>query len=625
MISIISSTSSSNGREDCNSFQNLSSAQISVDAMLENFSEQASDPKMIVAMVGAGLAYRLTRAATLSAGMPLLSSNGAMLPTLVRGTSYSTALAAESFTFTAINRSFHASSAQHFHQEWLDSAISLGSLKLFGSFAEGQNIVLQHLCSDLGMVSAHRFTSVLGLQAASQDDFLTQLFQAEVMNWQMKAGMSFVRSFLPGISRFQNSLDLTLRSQERGFRTRSLALSPQFAFARAEELFKNETIASEENPFSSKLFAMRAEGAARSFQSREGRSVRPYVTAKLMGLVMRSRTRGVVREDYKKEILREKLIVSLPAALRAKIRKWGENYGIVFIPGMYNQFPDPTWMNLVSSAFGKGGVVVSAAVGEDRVYAEDLYATVGENRRVLQPHWQMEVAHVLRRINLALKDPALFQNTDRLVILGHSKGGLLTHALKALQLIYEANQNSFPEKFHRLYPGIQDVSPEDLGRVMEVLKKSKFVLLGSPVEGIDYNLLVELTDYLLLEGSAKGFDRRELLPYFDSVGIDPRRVDLIIHSRMPSLVQSLFRMSHPGNTLESLAYRTTGLLFYGISFLMRARQGDALLDTPHSYDPLLMTGRYNHVDVIVDLAAAVEVLELIFGNLEGSPYATRRR
>lgn len=44
-------------------FVSLTSAQLAMDVMRESFAEEATNPRMLAAMVGGGLAYRLTRVA----------------------------------------------------------------------------------------------------------------------------------------------------------------------------------------------------------------------------------------------------------------------------------------------------------------------------------------------------------------------------------------------------------------------------------------------------------------------------------------------------------------------------------------------------------------------------------
>ncbi len=581
----------------------LTSAQISIDAMTGSFVDQATDPKMLAAMLGAGLAYRVTRIATLSAASSLMNQGRGLLPFLMQGSSYATALAIESLAFTAIHRSFNFHSDENFGKEWLHSTITLGSLKFFGSFAERQNIIFQHFFTDVGMLASHHLAALADLEEKSNESLCAQFIHAESMNWQMKAGMALAYTLMPSFSYLEKSLDFTLKSQTQG--RRSTLMDAERGGILASELPVMNSVES---------FADRVD----RYRRRAHHSMSPLLT----GTVIDAVTRAQVRAKKSQRVpfvsdVRRKWLEMLSDSLRVKAETLGRGYGVVFLPGMYNHPPDPAWMNLTSAAFEHGGAVMSTAVsGAMRGEAHELYSMIGENSRVLQPHWEMEIPIVIRRLAIALRDSRILGSAEKLVFIGHSKGGLLAHALKVLQKVYEENGGSIPQKFQDLYPGLEHVNSADLNEVMEVLKKSKVVLLASPIEGIDYNLLIELADHFLLEGSAQGFDQERLLSYFEALGVGPELADLIVHSQMPGLLRSLIQISHPGNTLDGLAYRAVGLFFYGISFVMRARDGDALIRTSKRYTTKLLRRSYNHVDMIMDPSAAKDLLQLIFDYLE---------
>ncbi|GEM_PF-4948377 len=581
--------------------------QSSLDTLLGSFVAQASDPKALAAMLGGGFAYRFTRLASLPVASSLLAKGKFFSPLLVQASSCGVALATESLTFTSIQRQLNASPNPSFGKDWLHTAISLASLKIFGSLGEKQNIIFQHLLSDVGMLSAHRLASWARVEAPSSGDVFQDLIHAEMMNWQMKAGMGMVYSLAPGLFSAERSLDLNLSSQKRAWaHPLSFLWFPELAGA-------PQGILPSFPDFRENLYQSNAQGMEGGLPlKRRDRSVKPWITGLLINAVTRT-TRRVSDEFLEPEALRRKLLSRLPLSLCTQIQTRGKGYGLVLIPGMYNQPADPAWMNLMSAAFEQGGVIVSTAVGKNSVKRQGLYSMIGENKRVLQPNWRMEVALVIGRLALALKDPRLLQKADKLVIVGYSKGGLLGHALKALQEAYDKN-GALPPLFYELYPGLSGIPPQDLQRVMQILPKSKFVLLASPIEGIPYNILVKLADALLLEGSAQAFEQKKLRAYFDLLGLGPEAV-LLVHSQMPSFMASLLQFSHPGNIIDGLAYRPSTFLFYGLSFLMRAREGDALVKTSGRYPVRLMRGRYNHVDIVVNLSAATELLQIIFSHI----------
>lgn len=569
----------------------LNQTQLQMDALLDNFSQQASDPKMLLAFGAAGLAFRLTRMGGLALASSLSVQTGTFLPSVIKATSYVAALGSESAVFTGFQRAFREHSPETFQREFLQSFISLSSLRLFGKFSEQQNIFIQHFFTDIGVVVSHQIAQNLHLEENSDKNFYQQLLEAEVMNWQMQAGISLLHSFLPALPLLEKSLDLNIQARVRENPLASdkvLPLVPVMSAARAETL-----------PFHG------------------GKRARGSIRLGLSGRIMRTATRT---QPHPEEVpchpafLKQRWLAKLPHSLRERIREYGKDYGVVFIPGMLNHAPDPDWMNQMSAAFGKGGLVISAAMGRDEVQHHSLYSIVGENTHVLQPHWEIEVALIIRRLAQSLQHPRIFKGVDKLVIVGHSKGGLLNHALQVISENYHANGGFISPHLHDLYPGLDAIHPETLRPVMEVLRRSHSVLLGSPVEGVDYSLPVQIVDYLLLEGSAHGFDPRRLADYFNRAGLSADEVGIVIHTKMPGLLESLGN-SYPGTRLNAFAYKVTGAMFYGISFLVRARNGDALVKKPQRTRHYEMRGHYNHVDIIVDPRSAAEVVEVVYENI----------
>jgi cell division protease FtsH len=196
----------------------LSPTQNKVDSLVSNSIEQASDPKVLAAMMGAGMAGRITRLGVFTTASSLIPEGNAVTSILVRGSGTILGLAGESAAFTGINRGFLLVDGklptQNFGNEWLNSAISIGSLKFFGKLGEGQNPLLQHLMADAGMVSAHSFASLLHLEEKPEGDLFSRFVEAETLNWQMKAGMGLLHTFSPQLAALEQSMDLSLKSQE---------------------------------------------------------------------------------------------------------------------------------------------------------------------------------------------------------------------------------------------------------------------------------------------------------------------------------------------------------------------------------------------------------------------------
>src|SRR5215467_7108347 len=188
----------------------LSENQNLVDQMVSSSLSEATKGSTLLAMLGAGYVSRLTRAGVMSVA---LGEGSKFLPILTRGGSYAIALANESAAFAGIERGFHPSQTS-FEKDWVRAFINLGSIKLLGNVAEGQNLLLQHLLTDLGMVGGQQVGAKLGFVEKPQGSLAQQMVQAEALNWSQKGGMALLHGLLPNLFPMEKSMDLYLRSRE---------------------------------------------------------------------------------------------------------------------------------------------------------------------------------------------------------------------------------------------------------------------------------------------------------------------------------------------------------------------------------------------------------------------------
>jgi hypothetical protein len=179
--------------------------QQQVDQMVENFVGQATDWKSLAAMTAGGIAYRLGR-------IGILASGGSKAGVLIRGVSLLGGLATEVATFEIAHRSFASFTGEgHSHSRlwswngvgglkegFLSSLVTFGTLKGFGKLAQRQNLILQHLAQDTGMVLGHQASAFLGITPAPEGSLAEQFLHAEVTNLQMGAGMALGHSLSGG-------------------------------------------------------------------------------------------------------------------------------------------------------------------------------------------------------------------------------------------------------------------------------------------------------------------------------------------------------------------------------------------------------------------------------------------
>ncbi|MFO1520385.1 MAG: hypothetical protein U1F57_12115 [bacterium] len=241
----------------------LSSAQAMVDGLTSRFVEEATRPSALLAMSTGSLFYRFGRIGSLA----LASRMGAAAP-VMRVASYGIGLLSEVSAFEGTSRLFATVAGDRSNPNlwswngrggWREglasSLVTFGMLKLAGHATQEQNLIFQHLFSDMAMVGGHQVSSAFGWTPRPEGTLAEQLLHAEVTNLQLGLGMGLLHQFSPGLHAFERSLDLSLNAQESTFRSRdrengSLFL-PRFAFASEgfRELVGERAVNEESDPY----------------------------------------------------------------------------------------------------------------------------------------------------------------------------------------------------------------------------------------------------------------------------------------------------------------------------------------------------------------------------------------
>src|SRR4030095_8236762 len=203
----------------------LSESQSEVNQLVGNAISTVSDEKMMASLFTAGLAGRFIRLGTVA------TTGKSLVPIAVQGLSHATALAGESAVFAGTERKFaewggHART-QLFQKDWARAAINLGSIKLFGGVAAGQNLITQHFLIDSAMVAGHHAGYAFGVTDKPQGTLAQQMIHAEGMNLGMKGSLALLHGFSPRLSAMERSLDLTLKSYE----TKPFSENPPISFS----------------------------------------------------------------------------------------------------------------------------------------------------------------------------------------------------------------------------------------------------------------------------------------------------------------------------------------------------------------------------------------------------------
>jgi|GEM_PF-7130856 len=210
--SAIGARSSLLDRASLQNGQALTEVQALTDQLASTFLQEATNLRTAAAMLGAGWVGRATRIGAMGS-LP----GRALLPQLVRGASYIPAMAAESAAFAGIERGFHNleghPSHQSFQSDWARAAVTLTGLKAFGALGAGQNLFVQHLVTDVGLVGSQHLVHAAGLTPAPRGSLAQQLLHAEATNLQMMGSMAMAHGLSPRLSAVERSLDIYLRSE----------------------------------------------------------------------------------------------------------------------------------------------------------------------------------------------------------------------------------------------------------------------------------------------------------------------------------------------------------------------------------------------------------------------------
>jgi hypothetical protein len=229
------------------------SLQSQVDGLVGDFIQQATDWRSLTSMIAGGMAYRLGRIGTMTVGVQNFEP-------LRRIASVGIGLGAEVTAFEMTNRALTIVGANGYsplppnlwrwegqggiRQGFLSSLVTFGSLKGAGRLAQGENVVVQHLLQDTGMVLGHQVSGVFGITQRPTGSLAEQFLHAEVTNLQLSAGMALAHSVAPGAQGLERGLDLSLRTTERGAVPLQIGPRPALATAGGPETFTTRDLKS---------------------------------------------------------------------------------------------------------------------------------------------------------------------------------------------------------------------------------------------------------------------------------------------------------------------------------------------------------------------------------------------
>lgn len=208
--------------------------------------------------------------------------------------------------------------------------------------------------------------------------------------------------------------------------------------------------------------------------------------------------------------------------------------------------------------------------------------------------WTDEVAIVLKRLHSVITSSAVLRESEKVIIIGHSSGGLINYSLGLLKT---EGVELFLARHRKHFPGVNRISRDKLETVRDFLMKSKLVAINTPFRGICQRLF-GLGSKFIPTHVLEAVDEAYLNSLMRETGKLPLDViDLATHSTM----------SHSGKFKPS--HIMSHALGSGLRFLSRIQQrgpNDGFVplesaflrsDIPHREKDLHL-GTRDHRDVI---------------------------
>ena len=202
-------------RGDARVGSSLTASQLRMDAMLDSFASQASDPTALASMMLGGLAGR-----TLRLGLLNVSSSLLFRP-LVQGVS----LLGESAVFEFSHRAGQILKGEGSREllRWsgnqglalgiAHSSLSFGIFKALHPLLPHNNFLLQQGIQTSGLVLAHHAARFLGLEENRHQSLMEEFAEAAVTNLQLQASASLSNLLFPSISFFEKSMEAAIEAR----------------------------------------------------------------------------------------------------------------------------------------------------------------------------------------------------------------------------------------------------------------------------------------------------------------------------------------------------------------------------------------------------------------------------
>lgn len=184
-----------------------------IQQSLDTIWQSSGDIRQTAPVIIAGAGFRLGRLGVLALGATKTPSK-----IFIKGLSYASGLALEASLFEVAHRALNGgiwkwSGPEGMQSGFLSSALTFGLLRGTGSLVEKQNPIFRHFFQDVSTVLGQDLASSLTVIPAHPGNFFQRLFETEITNQKMIAGLALYGNVFPRASRVEKMWDLQLGVQ----------------------------------------------------------------------------------------------------------------------------------------------------------------------------------------------------------------------------------------------------------------------------------------------------------------------------------------------------------------------------------------------------------------------------
>lgn len=300
------------------------------------------------------------------------------------------------------------------------------------------------------------------------------------------------------------------------------------------------------------------------------------------------------------------------------------DFETVFLPGFYNHPPGEDWYNKFAAASARASVISVSSY--NRIVERDMFHIVGGDDATYNPEWTSELPTILCRLFVDLQMNANLRKNKRLLLIGHSKGGLLVYSLLALRKHYQDNGGHFSPDVLRFFPGLANVPSHVVHTVMTALNGAVGIALATPFFGLHPGFQAFTQKYRLdkISYNAPYYYSEEYLESLYAVlGRPEDFINGAVYAR--SNANSLPHLARNHLDRESLLAFVREPVVQGGRFLFDALAatitpdlpGDGVVVNPQPghFPHELYVDDVNHIEIVIDEALAPRKLDFITGIL----------